>query len=163
MDMEFFTPLNPFGGDSDEEGPRDDYTVPQQMHYHSQRKRNPDAVYWIKLSSAQDQGLQFWQTKSHAIIVHSPVPAECICRVICQSGDRILFERLSTSRPAPKVTQKSNWHSQQQQQQQQSICDDVTSTRRLVRTRDVRGYTTDDQTGTRRLVRDLEPAKLIFE
>ena len=31
----FFTPLNPFGGDSDEEEPRDDYTIPQKVHYHS--------------------------------------------------------------------------------------------------------------------------------
>ena len=28
----FFTPLNPFGGDSDEEEPRDDYTIPQKVH-----------------------------------------------------------------------------------------------------------------------------------
>ena len=40
--------------------------------------------------------VQFGQTKSHAIIVHEPVPAECIYKVIPQSGDRILFERLST-------------------------------------------------------------------
>ena len=100
-----------------------------------------DAVYWINypeiLSRAQDRGLQFWQTKSHAIIVHSSVSADRIYRVISQSGDRILFERLSTPRPAPKVKLKSNWHSQQQQQQQ-SICEDVS-------------------TSTRRLARDLEP------
>ena len=42
-------------------------------------------------------------------------------------------------RPAPKVTLKSNWHSQQQQQQ--SLCDDVS-------------------TSTRRLVRDPEPAEI---
>ena len=81
-----------------------------------------------QLSRAQDQGLQFGQTKSHAIIVHSPVPADCIYRVISQTGDRISFERLSTPRPAPKVTLKSSWQSQQQQ----STCDDVsTSTRKL--------------------------------
>ena len=31
----FFTPLNPFGGDSDEEEPWDDYTVLQNVHHHS--------------------------------------------------------------------------------------------------------------------------------
>ena len=41
-----------------------------------------------------------------------------------------MFERLSTPQPAPKVTLKANWHSQQQHQR---VCDDVTSTRRLVR------------------------------
>ena len=106
--------------------------ITQEVHYHSNWKRNQDAVYWAKLSRAQDRGLQFWQTKSHAIFVQGPVPADCICRVISQNGDRILFERLSTPRPAPKVTLKSTCHSQQQQQQ--SLCDDVsTSTRKLVR------------------------------
>ena len=123
------------------------------MHYHSQWKRYQDAVYWIKFPRAQDQGLQFWPTKSFAIIVHSPVPAECIYRVICQNGDRILFGRLSTPRPAPKVALKSNWHSQQQQQ---CLCDDVsTRTRKLVTgqsgIRDVRGYRMDyDKAGTRK-------------
>ena len=30
-------------------------------------------------------------------------------------GDRVQFERLTTPRLAPKVTSKSNWHTQQQQ------------------------------------------------
>ena len=47
----FFTPLNPFGEDSDEEEPRDDYTVLQKVHNHTNNcKRNQDAVYWVKLS-----------------------------------------------------------------------------------------------------------------
>ena len=96
------------------------------------KKRNQDAVYWENVSRAQDHGLQLWQTKSHAIIVHSLVPSECIYRVISQNGYRILFERFSIPRPVPKVTLKSNWQSKQQQQQ--SICDDVsTDTRKLVR------------------------------
>ena len=134
----FFKPLDPFGGDSDEAELRDGHTVPQRVHYHSHWKRNQNAVYWVKLSRAQDQGLQLWQTKSHAIIVHDLVPAECIFKAISQNGDRILFERLSTPRPAPKVTLRFNWQSQQQQQ---SICDDVsTRTRRLHR---------ESQSGTR--------------
>ena len=69
----FFTLLNPFG-----ENPG---------HYHSHGKRKQDAVYWIKLSRAQDQGLQFWQTKSFAIITHSPVPGDCIYKVVSEKGD----------------------------------------------------------------------------
>ena len=106
----FFTLLNPFVENPDEEEPHDDYSIPQKVHCHNYLKRNQDAV-----SRAQDQGLQFWQTKSHAIIVHSPVPAGCIYKVISRNGDRILLERLSTPRPAPKVTLKRYWHSQQQQ------------------------------------------------
>ena len=58
----------------------------------------------VKLSPAQDQGLRFWQTKTSAINVHNLVPANCIYKVIPQNGDRTLFERLSTPRPAPKVS-----------------------------------------------------------
>ena len=41
---------------------RDDDKIPQKVHYHSNWKRNQDAVYWVKLSTAKDQGLRFWQT-----------------------------------------------------------------------------------------------------
>ena len=47
-----------------------------------------------------------------------------------QIGDRVIFERLATPRPAPKVTLKSNWRTRQQQQQQpqqSSLEDDVPS------------------------------------
>ena len=132
-----------------QKNPRNDNTIPQKVHYHSYWKRDQDAVHWIKLSRAQDQGLRFWQTKSHAIIVHNPVPADCIYKVISQKG----FERLSTPRPAPKLTLKSNSHSQQQQQQQ-SFSDDVywckESCTGQIGERDVRGNTTDDQTSTRK-------------
>ena len=50
----FFTPLNPFGNDPDEEKPRDDYTVPQKVHYQTDWTHNQDVLYWIKLSRAQD-------------------------------------------------------------------------------------------------------------
>ena len=99
----------------DEEAPSDDLTIPRKVHYHSNWKHDQETVYCVKLSRAQDQGLRFWQTKSGAIIVHNPVPADCIYRVTSQNGDRTLFKRLST-RPAPKVTLRSNWHSQQRQQ-----------------------------------------------
>ena len=57
------------------------------------------------------------------------MPGDCTDRVTSQNGDRVIFERLATPRPAPKVTLKSNWQTQQQQQQQrqQPILDkDVT-------------------------------------
>ena len=75
----FFTPLNPFGESQDEEG---DISKPRKGHYHSNWRHNQDAVYWVKLSRAQDQWLQFWQTRSNAIIVHDLVPANYIFRAI---------------------------------------------------------------------------------
>ena len=58
----FFTPLNPFGNDPDEDALMV-VTVPQKVPYKNRRKRNQDAACWIKLKRAQDQGLQFLQTK----------------------------------------------------------------------------------------------------
>ena len=78
----------------------------------------------------------------------------------------MLFGRLSTPRPAPKVTLKSNWLVQQQQQ---PICNEVvTGTSKVVAkwesqsgirdgTGDVRDYTTGTGNGSRKLVQDPEP------
>ena len=115
----FPTPLNPFGKDLEEDKPHFDYTVPQKVPYETRWKHNKDAVCWVRLSKAQDQGLQFWQTKSCAIMTHATTPGDCVHRVTCQNGDRENFEKLETPRPAPKVTLKKNWQSQQQQQEQQ--------------------------------------------
>ena len=99
----FFTPLNPFGENPDKEEHHDDCTVPQKVHYHSHWKRNHDAVCWIKLYKAQDLGVQFWQTKSFAIITHNPLLGDCIFRVISEKRDRVLFERLSNPGQHPKL------------------------------------------------------------
>ena len=45
----FFTQLDPFEENSGAEEPRDDFTIPQKVHRHSNRKRNQDAVYLVKL------------------------------------------------------------------------------------------------------------------
>ena len=88
--------LNLFGDNPDEEERHDDCTIPQKVYCHSYWKRNQGAVRWI--------------------ITHNPLPGDCIFRVNFEKGDRVWFERLSTQRPAPKVTLKRNWLVQQQQQ-----------------------------------------------
>ena len=94
-----------------------------------------------QFSRAQDKGLRFWQTRSHAVIVYSSVPADCIYKVISQKGERTLFERLSTPRPAPKIALKGAWQSQQQQQQQDTS-ESASSRRKLVQ-REEQGNPTD--------------------
>ena len=70
-------------------------------------KHDQDAVYWTRLSKAQDQELEFWQTKSFAIMTYATIPGHCVDRVTSQNGDRVIFERLATPRPAPKVKLQS--------------------------------------------------------
>ena len=115
----FPTPLNPSGEDPKEEKPHFDFKVPQKAPHETLWKRNQDAVCWVRLKEAQDQGLQLWQTKSFAIMTYVTIPGDCIDCVTAQNGDRVLFERLATTRRAPKVTLKRNWRSQQQQHEQQ--------------------------------------------
>ena len=62
---------------------------------------------------------KFWQTRSRAIVAHDSEPADCIDKVVSENGEKTLYQRLSTPRPAPKIILKSVWTLQQQQQRQQ--------------------------------------------
>ena len=70
------------------------FSVPRKVHYHSNWKFTQDAVYWIKLSRARQQGLRFQQTKSNAQSYTILCQQIASLKVICEKGDRILFERL---------------------------------------------------------------------
>ena len=86
-----FQTLNPFGDNPDEEEPCDDLSKPRQVHCRK-RKSRQDTVHWINLSRAQEKGLQFWQTRYHAIIVCSSVLADCIYKMISQRERETLYE-----------------------------------------------------------------------
>ena len=118
-------PLNPYGQNLDEEEPSDDFS--RKVHYDSKWKHVQVGVCCVKLSRTQDHGLRIWQTKSNAIIVHNPLPAACIYMVTSQRGDRTIYERLSTPRPAPRLTLKSYWQVQQQHSQQQRQHSEIAS------------------------------------
>ena len=62
----FFTPLDPFGDEAEEE--YDDLSKPRKVHYKNKWKVSQVAVYWVNVGKAHDKGLQFWQKRSHAII-----------------------------------------------------------------------------------------------
>ena len=61
-------------------------------------KPNANAIkmlcMWVRLKEAQHQGLEFWQTKSFAIMTCFTLPRDCIDCVTAYNGDRVLFERL---------------------------------------------------------------------
>ena len=111
----FFSPLDPFGNNPDEEKHHDDLHYPSEGTIQTLLETQSRCSMWDNFSRAQDKGLQFWQKKSFATITHDNVPGECIHKVISRNGDRVLFERIATPRPATKVTLKSNWRLQQQQ------------------------------------------------
>ena len=99
----FLTPTNLSGDVLEEEKPDDDFTVPQKAPHVTKWKYDQNAVFWVRLSKAQDQGLEFWQTKSFAIMIYATIPGDCIDRVTSQNGERVIFKRLETPWPVPKI------------------------------------------------------------
>ena len=99
----FLTPTNLSGDVLEEEKPDDDFTVPQKAPHVTKWKYDQNAVYWVRLSKAQDQGLEFWQTKSFAIMIYATTLGDCVDRVTSQNGERVIFKRLETPWPVPKV------------------------------------------------------------
>ena len=72
----FFTLLDPAADDTEEE--HDESKKPRKVHYKNKWTFSLDAICWVNLGKAQDKGLQFWQTRSRAIILHDSVPVDCI-------------------------------------------------------------------------------------
>ena len=100
----FLTPLNPWGNVPEEEKPHFDCTVLQKVPHETRWKRNQDAVYWVRLSTAQDQRLQLWQTKSFAIMAYATIPRDCIDRVTAENrGSSNFREACNTKSQRPKV------------------------------------------------------------
>ena len=84
------------------------------MHYHSHWKRHHDVVHWIKI--VQSTRFGFADLANKVICDHHPhlVPGDCTFRVISEKGgDRVLFEILSTPRPAPKVSTQDEANTQE--------------------------------------------------
>ena len=104
----FFTPLDPYHNDANEAETVTNLSKPRKVH-HQTHWRPEEDVYWINLSRAQDYGLNFWPTQSHAIIVYQSVPKDCVERVVSENGDRQLFTRQLTPRQAPKATFRNSW------------------------------------------------------
>ena len=86
---------------------------PEKVHNKTGWKHSRNAVYWIHRVRAQEKGMTFWQTKSHAITTNSTLPTDCLERVISQRGEMTVCQRSSTPRLAPRIVLKNAWHEQQ--------------------------------------------------
>ena len=103
----FFTALHSLGDELDEE--YEDVTKPRKVQYESNWNITQDANYWVNFEKAKNKGLQFWQSRLHAIILKDAVPADCIGKVVGTRQDKILYQRIPTLRPPPKVVLKNAW------------------------------------------------------
>ena len=85
-----------------------DLTQPSYAAHKQNWKFIQDAVYSDKICRAQNMELQFFQTRSNAIILHNALPATCIERVSRTTKER-LYTRTKSPRLAPTIMLKSNW------------------------------------------------------
>ena len=88
-----------------------DLSVPRHAQYmHKAWKRHQDAICWVDINLAMKKGLKFYQTRSHAIILHETLPAYCIPKVVRMETGEVLYEKVYISpRPPPKISLKHEW------------------------------------------------------
>ena len=80
------------------------------QYLHNAWKRHQDAVYWVDINLAIRKGLQFYQTRSNAIILQGILPAYCIPKVVRLKTGEVLFEKAYMSpRPPPKISLRHDW------------------------------------------------------
>ena len=101
----FFTVVNPM---DDEQGFRETFCDSSKARiapYKSTWKPLQDTVYWCNLLLAQEGGLEFYHTRSNAVILYETLPAEFIEKAICMKTKEQLYQRESTR---PRVVLRAN-------------------------------------------------------
>ena len=90
-----------------------DFSVPRLARYmHSAWKRHQDAVFWVDIDLGIKEGLEFYQTRSNAIILQGTLPAHYISRVErLKTGGKLYERQYLSPRPPPKISLKHdhNW------------------------------------------------------
>ena len=99
----FFTTVNPMeDGNSMEETPRD-LTKPRIAPHKNTWKRLKNVVYWCNLKLAQEKGSHFYQTRSHADVLHNTQPAACIEKAVCMKTQEELYRKVRLTPRLPRV------------------------------------------------------------
>ena len=75
---------------------------------------NLDKPTLIDLKLAQKKGLQFYQTRSHAIVLYNTLPATCFEKAVCMKTNDELYHRVCLPARFPPPLQKPNSRSGRQ-------------------------------------------------
>ena len=70
--------------------------------------------YWCNLKLTQEKGLQFYQTRLHAVVLYNTQPAVRIERAVCMKTQEELYQKVRLIPRLPRVVLKPNSHSGQQ-------------------------------------------------
>ena len=115
----FFTVVKPMEDDNCMEETPCDLTEPRIVPYKNTWKRHQNTVYWCCLKLVQERGLQFYQTRPHAIVLYNTVPAVCIEKVACMKTKEELYQKVRLTPRVLRVVPKPNSPSSQQDLREQ--------------------------------------------
>ena len=112
----FFTAVNPMYAGEDLEEVLYDLDKPRTAVYKHTWKAHQNTVYWCHLKLAQRKGLQFYQTRSHAITLFNTLPAICFEKVVYMKTGEELYCKVHQSPRLPRVVlTPSSRHGRQDQ------------------------------------------------
>ena len=104
----FFSTVNPMeDGNGVGETPRD-LTKPRIAPYKNTWRPHQNTVYWCNLKLAQEKYLQFYQPRSHAVVLHTTLPAACIEKAVRMKTQDEPYQKVRLTPRVPRVVLKSN-------------------------------------------------------
>ena len=112
----FFTAVNPMDDDQGMEEIRYDLDKPRIAPYKNTWRPHQNTACWCNLKVSQKKGLQFYQTRSHAIVLNNTLSAICIEKAVCMKTKQELYHKVYHSPMLPRVLLKPNSQSGQQDQ-----------------------------------------------
>ena len=115
----FFTVIIPMEYDNGMGDTPCDLTKPRIAPCKNTWKPLQNTVYWCNLNLAQERGLLFYQTRSHAIVLYDTLPAVCIEKAVCMKTKEELHQKVRLTLRLSLVVLKANSHSGQQDQRDQ--------------------------------------------
>ena len=104
----FFTTMNPMEDVCGLGETPCDLTKPRIMPYKNTWKHFQNTVFLCNLEVVQERGLQFYQTRSHAVVLYNTLPAACIEKAVCVKTTDELYQEVRLTPRVARVVLKSN-------------------------------------------------------
>ena len=89
------------------ETPRDS-TKPRIAPYKSTWKRLQNIAFWCNLKLAEEKGLLFYRTRSHAVVLYNTLPAASFEKAVCMKTQDKLYQKVRLTPRLPRVVFRSN-------------------------------------------------------
>ena len=105
-----FTAVNPMYANQDLEDVQYDLDKPRITLYKNTWRVHPNTVFWCSLMLAQRKGLQFYQTRSHAIALFDTLHAICFEKVVYMKTGEDVYCKVYQSSRLPRVVLTPNLH-----------------------------------------------------